>query len=92
MQITSCQRHIQWLWNMNIHKKRSNYLHTYKTANACMRPITSGIVPTNLFPCNDLHTNHMITKIPMEDIQINEHIFALHEKNKNVTRIDDTVK
>lgn len=28
--------------------------NAYKTASACMRPITDGICPESLLPCNDL--------------------------------------
>ena len=31
---------------------------TYKTARACIRPMTSGILPVNLFPCSDLQEKY----------------------------------
>lgn len=33
---------------------------TYKTASACISPITFGILPVNLFPCKDLHKKRQI--------------------------------
>lgn len=30
------------------------HCETYRTARACIRPITEGIGPVNLFPCKDL--------------------------------------
>ena len=45
---------ISYVYQQNHETRKCIWNFTYRTARACINPMTSGILPVNLFPCNDL--------------------------------------